>query len=169
MYRVAQPAFVIVLLLYGVMTGFFYAYTVSVMWGLDLSQPQVAIAAMQGINTAVRNGVFLLGYLLPPIVSVFLSIALWRGSHKKIAVLLLVSALMYITGVLLPTANINVEMNNQLAGIDLEQYSGDIKVLWESYSERWQLWNTIRGGGCLVSFVVVIIAYGQWSKHSSVA
>lgn len=48
----------IALLLCGAIFGFFYAYSVSVMWGLDSADPRSAIAAMRGINRVVRNAAF---------------------------------------------------------------------------------------------------------------
>ena len=38
--------------------GFFYAWVCSTMWGLDQTDPVVAITAMQAMNASVRNAVF---------------------------------------------------------------------------------------------------------------
>ncbi|MDP5305807.1 hypothetical protein [Paracoccus spongiarum] len=46
------------LLLAAALFGFFYAWVCSTMWGLDRASPDVAIAAMQAMNTSVRNAVF---------------------------------------------------------------------------------------------------------------
>ena len=40
------------------LTGFFYAWVCSTMWGLDAADPRVAIEAMQAMNASVRNAVF---------------------------------------------------------------------------------------------------------------
>jgi uncharacterized membrane protein len=38
-----------------IMAGFFFAYSISVMWGLDAAMPASAIDGMQGINTVIQN------------------------------------------------------------------------------------------------------------------
>ena len=42
----------------GAIFGFFYAWVCSTMWGLDATDPRVAIQAMQAMNGSVRNAVF---------------------------------------------------------------------------------------------------------------
>ena len=39
----------------GAISGFFYAWVCSTMWGLDDADPRVAIAAMQAMNASVRK------------------------------------------------------------------------------------------------------------------
>lgn len=57
--RVPQKSLAILsLILSAAIFGFFYAWTVSTMWGLDQADPKVAIAAMQAMNANVRNAAF---------------------------------------------------------------------------------------------------------------
>ena len=49
---------VLLCLLLGLMAGFFYAFSFTVMPGLDLLTGAAAMDAMRGINVAVRNPVF---------------------------------------------------------------------------------------------------------------
>ncbi|MEZ5763159.1 MAG: hypothetical protein R3D69_02095 [Xanthobacteraceae bacterium] len=44
-------------------SGFFYAYYCSVMPGLEATDPQTAIKAMQAINAVVRNATFAISFL----------------------------------------------------------------------------------------------------------
>ena len=54
----------------GVMAGFFYAFSVLVMPGLERkeSSPPAAMAAMQGINNAVQNPLFALFFMGAPLL-----------------------------------------------------------------------------------------------------
>jgi uncharacterized membrane protein len=159
--------FLINLLFFGLMAGFFYAYSISVMWGLDLQKPEIAISAMQGINISVRNGFFIITYLSPPLIALVLSFISWRSGNLLSALLLFAATLIYSLGVLLPTTSINVQLNNTLAEIEPAQFKGNIEHTWQVYSERWQLWNTIRGCLCICSFLLSLIAFNLSSKASS--
>ncbi|TIP78494.1 MAG: hypothetical protein E5X60_39655, partial [Mesorhizobium sp.] len=52
----------------GAIFGFFYAWVCSTMWGLDQTDPRVAIEAMQAMNASVRNAVFFPAFFLTPVV-----------------------------------------------------------------------------------------------------
>jgi uncharacterized membrane protein len=56
------------LILNGAIFGFFYAWVCSTMWGLDMADPSVAIAAMQVMNASVRNAVFAPAFFGTPVV-----------------------------------------------------------------------------------------------------
>jgi len=61
---------VLTLILTGAIAGFFYAYTSSVMRGLDAIPAAHAIVAMQGINATVRNWVFAPAFFGTPVAAV---------------------------------------------------------------------------------------------------
>ena len=50
------------LLASALMAGFFYAYSVSVMRGLDATEPLAAALAMRNINALIRTPVFFFGF-----------------------------------------------------------------------------------------------------------
>ena len=58
MSSLMRPLALLSLLLSAALFGFFYAWVCSTMWGLDMADPRVAIAAMQAMNASVRNAVF---------------------------------------------------------------------------------------------------------------
>jgi uncharacterized membrane protein len=69
----------VTIILMAAVAGFFYAYQVSVIWGLDAVEPRVAIRAMQGINAEVRNFWFapsFFGSLVAPIAMLGMA---WHG------------------------------------------------------------------------------------------
>jgi uncharacterized membrane protein len=88
----------VTIILMAAIAGVFYAYQVSVIWGLDAVEPQVAIRAMQGINAEVRNVWFapsFFGSLVAPIA--MLGVA-WLSRQRTDAAILTGVALHYATG-----------------------------------------------------------------------
>jgi uncharacterized membrane protein len=131
-----------VVILFALMTGFFYSFSVTVMPGLDVTEPNAAILGMQGINTAVRNGVFFATFFLGPVFAALVGTWMFVRGQKRSALKLFLAALIYGVGVIVLTAQVNVPMNESLA-----QVTGTIANpggLWSEFSERWTNWNTVR-------------------------
>ncbi len=131
------------LVLTGAITGFFYAYSVSVMRGLDAVAPQNAITAMQGINATVRNAMFAPAFFGTPLAAIAAGAAFLVIGRKRAGLAMLAAAVIYILGAFVPTFAINVPMNNELAGVDLSTASQPEKI-WGDYSDPWTWWNTLR-------------------------
>ncbi len=74
MYRLALGTGLLAIVFAGAIFGFFYAWVCSTMWGLDATDPRIAIAAMEAMNASVRNAV------LRPLSSARLSFLLLPGS-----------------------------------------------------------------------------------------
>ena len=133
----------VALLLNGAIFGFFYAYFCSAMWGLDVSDPKVALAAMQGINLEVRNGAFFPSFFLTPVALAAAAILAWRAHRPAVAPFAL-AALVYFGGGLLLTMLVNVPMNEALALVDIPDDPAEAQAIWDAYSPPWQFWNAIR-------------------------
>ncbi|PCJ95046.1 MAG: hypothetical protein COA52_04265 [Hyphomicrobiales bacterium] len=140
-------------------SGFFYAYACSVMYGLNDSSAAVALEAMQGINRTVRNPIFAASFfgtaLLLPLASFF---NFTRGT-KQAGALLALAALIYIGGGLLLTMAVNVPMNEALAIVDVAALSDPAKT-WADYEAPWSLWNWARTGFSFLALSIAIIAFG---------
>ncbi|MGJ8609903.1 MAG: DUF1772 domain-containing protein [Octadecabacter sp.] len=133
--------------------GFFYAYSVSAMWGLDVVTPAVAIAAMQGINAEIRNAAFFPAFFLTPVL---LGLTAWATRHASPAALAFgAAALVYLLGGLILTMAVNVPMNEALALITIPDDPALTAQIWTDYSVPWQVWNHIRA---TVSGVAVLLA-----------
>ena len=76
------------LILTGAIAGFFYAYTSSVMRGLDAVPAAHAIVAMQGINATVRNWMFAPAFFGTPVAAVATGALLGWLHHKGAASLM---------------------------------------------------------------------------------
>ena len=150
------------LLLTGAIAGFFYAYSVSAMPGLDRIEPEHAIRAMQGINEAVRNPVFFVTFFLMPVASLLCCGLTAFLGRRSVAVCFGLAAAVYLFGAFLPTALVNVPMNEALAGARLPADAGELERLWSTYSARWTAWNTVRTLFGLLSLLLVGLGVFAW-------
>ena len=95
--------------------GFFYAYSVSAMWGLDVVSPIAAIEAMQGINAEVRNAAFFPAFFLTPVFLAATALLAYRRTAQTAALAFGAAALVYLVGGIVLTAMMNIPMNEELA------------------------------------------------------
>lgn len=138
------PLAIASLLLSGAIFGFFYAYSVSVVWGLDATDPQSAIAAMQGINRVVRNAAFAPAFFGTPLVLAGCALLAFIASRRYAAFWFALAALTYSGGALLPTFLVNVPMNDALAILPIPTDQAEAADLWRDYSRTWTRWNDLR-------------------------
>lgn len=136
----------------GLMAGFFYAFSVTGMPGLDLTAPPVAVEAMQGINTAVRNPVFFVTFFLSPVFAVLAAGALAICGNRLAGWLMGLAGVTYLVGGLILTMTVNVPMNEALATLPPEAAT---PADWAAYSARWTFWNTMRTA---VSMAALLLA-----------
>lgn len=130
------------LLLNGAIFGFFYAWACSTMWGLDALPPETAIAAMQAMNASVRNAVFAPAFFGTGPVLLMTAVWAWGRGSGRAAVLFASAGAVYLLGAFLPTALVNVPMNEALAQVDAA--GAEAAAVWAAYSPRWQGWNLAR-------------------------
>lgn len=154
------------LILTGAIAGFFYAFSVTVMPGLDLATPAAAIEAMQAINVAVRNPVFFVTFFLTPVVCAVAAVALWLSGARAAAALLLAAAAIYLAGAFLPTAQINVPMNRALEALAVPSDAQEGAEIWRAYSGRWTWWNTARTAASVVSLTCVGLGLMVWGNQA---
>lgn len=147
------------LLLGAAIFGFFFAWVCSTMWGLDAAEPRVAIAAMQAMNASVRNAVFFPAFFLTP-VAMAITAALLLNAQRDAAIAFGIGAAIYLIGGLILTLAVNVPMNEALAHIAIPDDPIAAADIWQSYSERWQIWNQIRTVASGIAFLAA--AYGAF-------
>ena len=138
------PLAVLAILHSGAMFGFFYAWVSSTLWGLDTADPNVAILAMQAMNSAVRNPVFAVGYFGTPLVLAAVALVAWNGKERRTAILFGIGSVLYVLGVMVPTSTVNVPLNDTLAVVEAPLDDARAQEIWKSYSAPWQFWNAIR-------------------------
>lgn len=155
---------IVTLALAGAMAGFFYAYSMSVMWALDAVDPKAAIASMQSINIVVRNAIFFPAFFGTPGVALVAAGLWWKADTGQVALLLALAALVYLAGTFTVTIAANVPMNEALAIATIPADPEQARTLWQNYSGPWTLWNHVRTVASFVSLLLVgwaLYAAGQ--------
>jgi uncharacterized membrane protein len=164
MTALALTLTVVTLALAGAMAGFFYAYSMSVMWALDAVDPKAAIASMQSINIVVRNAIFFPAFFGTPVVALLAAGLWWKAGAGQVALLLVLAALVYLAGAFLLTILANVPMNEALAIATIPTDPEQARTLWQNYSGPWTMWNHVRTVASLLSLLLVgwaLYAAGQ--------
>ncbi|SEM62755.1 Uncharacterized membrane protein [Bosea lupini] len=164
MTSLALALTIVTLALAGAMAGFFYAYSMSVMWALDAVDPKAAIAAMQSINIVVRNAIFFPAFFGTPVVALVAAGLWWKQGAGQVALLLALAAIVYLAGTFLVTIVANVPMNEVLAIATIPADPEQARTLWQDYSPPWTLWNHVRTVASFASLLLVgwaLYAAGQ--------
>lgn len=143
----------------GLIAGLFYAYTCSVNPGLGKLPDKEYLAAMQSINRAILNPVFLstfAGTLL------LLPLSTWLSYTKPASssfILMLISALVYAVGVFGVTMFGNVPLNEVLDKFNLGSASAEeISTQRAMFEAPWNWLHNIRTLGALISLVLAVAA-----------
>jgi len=140
----------------GIIAGVFFAFSSFVMNALARLPPAEGMAAMQSINVAVLNPLFMIAFLGMAAACVLLTISSLLRWHVPGAAYLLVGSVFYLVGSLLVTVVFNVPMNEALASVAPEDPAG--ARLWASYVTNWTSWNHIRTAASLAAAASLTIA-----------
>jgi uncharacterized membrane protein len=155
----------ITLALTGAVAGLFYAFSISVMRGLDGIDAAAAIPAMQSINRKILNPVFLATFMLAPVAAAVTGgLLLWLDQIPA-AVVFFAAAATYVLGAFLPTVVVNVPMNETLDVATIPTDPGEAERLWTTYSVRWTRWNTARAALSTISLLLVGLALFGWGRQ----
>ena len=114
-----------------------------------------------------RNGTFLNGHLVRsaplyyvPLAALLLYLGQRSPRRKAPAVALLVAAvLVYLLGVQLPTATINIPLNNSVQALEIDAMDeAALATARREFEARWNRWNSIRTVlACLVSVLLLVL------------
>jgi uncharacterized membrane protein len=144
----------------GLIGGLFFAFSVAVMQALARLPAAGGMAAMQSINSAILNPLFLavfLGTAAGCALVMLTALARW---HSPNSVYLLVGGALYLVGSLLVTVVCNVPKNNALASVAPTDPDG--AGLWADYLARWTTWNHVRTVASLASLSLLILGLCYW-------
>lgn len=140
----------------GLTAGTFFAFSGFVMRALSRLGASAGMAAMQSINVAALNPLFLgvfLGTAALCLVAVVASVLRWQSPG---AGYLLAGGLLYLLGTFLVTIAFNVPFNDGLAKVD--PASGDAAEVWGRYVAGWSRWNHVRTGAALLATAAFALA-----------
>jgi uncharacterized membrane protein len=139
----------------GLMAGLFFAFSTSVMHALGRIPPPAGMAAMQAINTAILNPVFLTVFLGTAVLCLSVAgVSVWRWAEAG-ALLCAIGAVLYFVGVFLVTIVVNVPMNNALASGTPDDPASLRR--WAIYLARWTAWNHVRTIAALLAAMALTL------------
>jgi len=144
MHVLLKPIAVLSLLFSGAVFGFFYAWVCSTLWGLDITDPNVAIVAMQAMNANVRNWVFAPAFFGTPVVLAATALVAWVSAERRAALLFAAGGALYLVGGMILTITVHVPMNEALALVEAPLDAARAQETWQAYSVPWQRWNIVR-------------------------
>lgn len=133
----------------GTVGGVFFAFSTFVMKAIREQPANQGIAVMRRINVVVLNPMFLgvfMGTALAALAGFVVAVFSW-GTPR--ALLLLVSATLYLAGSWVVTMLCNVPRNERLARLEPE--STDAARYWPDYVAEWTYWNHVRTIASLAS------------------
>lgn len=139
----------------GLMGGIFLAFSTSVMPGLSRLPVAHGMAAMQRLNAAILNPLFLLLFVGSAAVAalVLVTAPFADSEHGAWRV---AGAVAYLVGAIGLTAFVNVPLNNALAAADPETPAGE--ALWRRYLSRWTTANHVRAVASFGAAVLLTIS-----------
>ena len=157
MYKAVLILTILATLGTGLIAGVFFIFSVAIMRALE--RVPSGMAAMQSMNVAVPNPMFLGVFLGTGLVCLALAIISVVRWEQPGAMLILAAALLYLIGSIGVTIIFNVPMNNTLNAADPSSSAG--QELWQNYLTNWTFWNhirTITSLGSFASFIAALLA-----------
>ncbi|WP_292899309.1 anthrone oxygenase family protein [Nitratireductor sp.] len=143
----------------GVMAGFFFTFSNTVMQALGRIQVPAGIQAMQAINITVLNPFFFAAFFGTALLGILLCVLYLLGLVPSGGIWLLAGGIAYVMGTFLVTVIFNVPMNEALAKIDPASTQG--AELWRDYLSRWVMWNHVRALTSLAALASYAMALVQ--------
>jgi uncharacterized membrane protein len=140
--------------------GVFFAYSNSVMPGLDQVAAEKAVDAMRRINIVIVNPVFLASFIGPVITGAATGFLLLGLGENTSAYLFFAAAVVYLIGGIIISGRLNIPLNNALEN----STSTDWDTRWADFSPKWQRWNTVRALLSMVALVLCGVGLYLWGN-----
>jgi len=154
-------ALILATFLCSLVAGLLFAFAVVVMPGIRSLNDREFIRAFQVMDRVIQNNqpIFMLvwvGSVVVLITSAVLGIGQLDGVGR---LLIILATLVYILGVQLPTATINIPLNNKLQTLNIDAMNETAqKAVRDDFEPRWNRWNSIRTAlASLVSALLIIL------------
>jgi len=146
----------------GLMAGLFAAFAYAVMPGLGRSSDRTLVDAMQGINKAIINPVFMLPFMGSiPLLGLAVVLA-WRGQGREALPWLIAALVLYVVAFGVTVAG-NVPLNDQLDQAGDPDRIKDLAAVRADFEDKWVAWNVVRAVLHTVAFglaAYTLIVYG---------
>ena len=140
----------------GLVAGVFFAFSAFVMGALARLPVDQGVAAMQSINVAVLNSLFLVIFLVTAGICALLAVVSLFGRPESGMGASLAGSLTYLLGTFLVTIAFNVPLNNALESVT--PHDASAPEAWRRYLRRWTAWNHVRTVSGLASSAGFVLA-----------
>jgi uncharacterized membrane protein len=140
----------------GLMAGLFFAFSVSVMRALAGLPSAAGVAAMQSINIAIINPVFLSAFFGTATACVLIVIVSLLRWHDPAAAYMLAGGSLYLVATFLVTFVFNVPRNNALASV--APANAESIDVWTDYLSNWTAWNHVRAAAAFAAAALLNVA-----------
>src|ERR687889_2315163 len=98
----------------GLMAGLYYAYAISVMLGLCMTDDRTFVSAMQQINVAIINPWFFISFFGALVFTALAGVLHLHGDWRAVLPWIVAALLLYVATLVI-TIGFNVPLNNELA------------------------------------------------------
>lgn len=144
MILLGNACFFVALMLVALMAGLFFSFSVAVTQGLKQLDDKSYLQAMQKINKAILNPVFLLCFIGAPLFLITTTVI--RFFEDQILFMwMLVITLIYTGGVFMVTMLCNVPLNNYLEQQKVGPLDPEaVKAVRTRFERSWNRYNHIR-------------------------
>ncbi len=157
-----QVTLILAVFLCSLAAGLLFTLAIVVMPGIRALNDREFIRAFQVIDGVIQNNqpVFMLVWVGSVI---FLGLAAVLGIVHLDGIdrlLMIIAALVYLLGVQLPTARINIPLNNELQSLNVDKMSEtEQSEARKRFEPRWNRWNGIRAVlASLATGLLIILA-----------
>lgn len=150
----------IALLLCSLTAGFLFAFAVVVMPGLKALDDAAYLRAFQVVDRVIQDSQPLFMMLwVGSIIALLAALALGLGSLTGLDRLLVLGAsVLYLGGVQVPTATVNIPMNHRVQSLNVDELdSGALLEARGAFEGRWNRWNAVRTGFATASVMLMLV------------
>jgi uncharacterized membrane protein len=154
-----QIAVALSALLCSLVAGLVLTFALVVMPGIRTMGELDYLRSFKAMDGVIQKGppVFMLIWLGSAVVLLAATVLGVRQLEGMERILLVVACAIYILGVHVPTAAINIPLNNFLQGCDLEALTeGEVREIQSRHESRWEPWNWIRTVVAIVTTVLLL-------------
>jgi uncharacterized membrane protein len=137
-----------------------FAFACVAMPGIRNLSDHDFLQAFKAMDRVIQNNqpLFMLvwvGSVVALVISAVLGVTRLDGADR---LLIVAATAIYLLGVQLPTATINIPLNNQLQAEDLGSLSeSGLRDLRSDFEPRWTRWNLIRTGFAVLTSALLIV------------
>jgi uncharacterized membrane protein len=141
----------------GLMAGLYYAYAISVMLGLSMTDDRTFVSAMQQINVAIINPWFFVSFFGALVFTALAGVLHLLGDWRAVLPWIVAALVLYVATLVI-TFGFNVPLNNELASAGNPDRFANLAAVRERFEASWVRWNIARAVASTAAFGCLIWA-----------